>query len=171
MENEYQNDEQQNGGCLSGVGGCLLKIIGAVVFMIFMFIGNSLVRTCTRQQMKQAQREYYSNMPAEERLQNGLKEVRATLPHVVDDVTTCTDIELTATAYTYVYTIDKSIDFATINFTVFDRQTKADIKANKQKLTLVAQLCEETGRKICYRYVSARNGATHTIAFLANELL
>lgn len=51
------------------------------------------------------------------------------------------------------------------------RQKKAEIKANKQKMALIAQLCEETGRKICYRYVSARSGSTHTISFLARELL
>lgn len=170
-ENEYYDEDQQNGGCLSSTGGCLLKVIGTVVFFILMFICNTFVRTCTRQQMKQAQREYYSNMPAEERLQNGLREIRASLPHTVDDVTTCTDIELTSDAYTYVYTIDKSIDFATVNFDAFDQQTKAEIKANKQKMALIAQLCEETGRKICYRYVSARSGSTHTISFLARELL
>lgn len=170
-ENEYQNEEQQNVGCLSGAGGCLVKVIGAVVFFIVMFVGNTLIRTCTRQQMRQAQKEYYSNMPAEDRLQNGVKELRATLPHAVDDVTTCTDVELTADAYTYVYTVDKSIDFSTVNFATFDSETKAGIKANKQKLALVAQLCEETGRKICYRYVSATSGATHTIVFLATELL
>lgn len=171
MDNEYQNEEQQNGGCLSGVGGCLIKVVGGIALFIVMFVGNTFIKTCTRQQMRQARGEYYANMPAEERLQNGLKEIRKALPQYVDDVTTCTDVELTEEAYTYVYTIDESVDFASIDFCAFDSQTRAEIMAGKHKLAVLAQLCEETGRKICYKYVSAKSGATHTIVFLAKELL
>lgn len=167
-ENEYLNEDEQKGGCFTSTLGCVFQIILGIIFMIVMFVGNSMVRSCTRQQMKKSRTEYYS---ANERLQKGVEEVKASLPHQIDDVTKCTDIELTPEAYIYVYTIDESVDFDNTDFAIFDKEVKQEIRANKEKLALVAQLCKETGRKVCYRYVSAKNGKTHTIKFNATELI
>lgn len=163
---EYNSEDR---GCLSKAGGCLGKIIGFILLMIAMTVAKTCAGSMMRNSLRSENCTSVSSSP-EEDLQRGVKLLRADLPHVVDDVTTCTDVELSPDALTYVYAISNSVDFSTIDMQTFDRETRKTIIASKNELAFVADCCDKTNRKVCYRYVSELDGQSHTISFNPGEL-
>lgn len=168
-ENEMIAEEKESRSCLSRLGGCL----GTVVMVILAMCVSSLSKQCGRQAAREYQGEkdayVYNHMTPDERLKKGLQEMGRTLPHRVDDLTMCTNIELDDNFFTYVYEVDSSIDFSETNFNTFDRETRIEIAKHQGDMQLVIDLCRETNRLVRYKYVSLKDSTEHYLVMRSSD--
>ncbi|MBQ6760643.1 MAG: hypothetical protein IJP47_04385 [Prevotella sp.] len=164
-------------------GGCLGKIVMFILALMFMVIAKQCGKLIGRHVGEQAYSStiYHSNGTGsiayssmetyDEQFQRIIKKTVPYLPARVDEVTVWVACELSPDAYVYKYEIDESVDFSTIDFNVYDKDVRDRAKSAKNDMDLIVDLCSKTNRKLCYMYVSKKNGQTHELFIGPEEML
>ena len=151
------------------VGGCLMKIIMFILALLFMVIAKQCGKLMGRHAGEQA---YYSSVETyDEQLLRIIKKTEPDLPIRVDEMMVWVACELRPDAYVYRYEVDESIDFSEVDFKVFDKTIRERAKSAKSDIALIMDLCEKTNRKLCYKYVSKKDGQTHELFIGTEDML
>lgn len=164
-------------------GGCLGKIVMFILALMFMVIAKQ----CGRQMGRLAGEQAYSSTAYNSNSTNSisyssietydeqlLRIIKKTEPHLpirVDEMMVWVACELRPDAYVYRYEVDESIDFSEVDFEVFDKTIRERAKAAKSDVALIMDLCEKTNRKLCYKYVSKKDGQTHELFIGTEDML
>lgn len=164
-------------------GGCMGKIVMFILALMIMGISKQ----CGRQMGKLAGEQAYSSTiyhsngtgsiayssmeTYDEQFQRIIKKTEPHLPVRVDDVMVWVACELRTDAYVYRYEIDESVDFSEVDFNVFDKTIRERAKSAKSDVALIMDLCEKTNRKLCYKYVSKKDGQTHELFIGTEDML
>ncbi|MBQ6760640.1 MAG: hypothetical protein IJP47_04370 [Prevotella sp.] len=149
-------------------GGCLGKIVMFILALMFMVIAKQ----CGRQMGRLAGEQAYSSIETyDEQLLRIIKKTEPHLPIRVDEMMVWVACELRPDAYVYRYEVDESIDFSEVDFNVFDKTIRERAKSAKSDVALIMDLCEKTNRKLCYKYVSKKDGQTHELFIGTEDML
>lgn len=149
-------------------GGCLGKIVMFILALMFMVIAKQ----CGRQMGRLAGEQAYSSIETyDEQLLRIIKKTEPHLPIRVDEMMVWVACELRPDAYVYRYEVDESIDFSEVDFKVFDKTIRERAKSAKSDVALIMDLCEKTNRKLCYKYVSKKDGQTHELFIGTEDML
>lgn len=149
-------------------GGCLGKIVMFILALMFMVIAKQ----CGRQMGRLAGEQTYSSIETyDEQLLRIIKKTEPHLPIRVDEMMVWVACELRPDAYVYRYEVDESIDFSEVDFNVFDKTIRERAKSAKSDVALIMDLCEKTNRKLCYKYVSKKDGQTHELFIGTEDML
>ena len=149
-------------------GGCLGKIVMFILALMFMVIAKQ----CGRQMGRLAGEQAYSSIETyDEQLLRIIKKTEPHLPIRVDEMMVWVACELRPDAYVYRYEVDESIDFSEVDFKVFDKTIREKAKSAKSDIALIMDLCEKTNRKLCYKYVSKKDGQTHELFIGTEDML
>ena len=149
-------------------GGCLGKIVMFILALMFMVIAKQ----CGRQMGRLAGEQAYSSIETyDEQLLRIIKKTEPHLPIRVDEMMVWVACELRPDAYVYRYEVDESIDFSEVDFKVFDKTIREKAKSAKSDVALIMDLCEKTNRKLCYKYVSKKDGQTHELFIGTEDML
>lgn len=149
-------------------GGCLGKIVMFILALMFMVIAKQ----CGRQMGRLAGEQAYSSIETyDEQLLRIIKKTEPHLPIRVDEMMVWVACELRPDAYVYRYEVDESIDFSEVDFNVFDKTIMERAKSAKSDVALIMDLCEKTNRKLCYKYVSKKDGQTHELFIGTEDML
>lgn len=149
-------------------GGCLGKIVMLILALMFMVIAKQ----CGRQMGRLAGEQAYSSIETyDEQLLRIIKKTEPHLPIRVDEMMVWVACELRPDAYVYRYEVDESIDFSEVDFKVFDKTIREKAKSAKSDIALIMDLCEKTNRKLCYKYVSKKDGQTHELFIGTEDML
>lgn len=149
-------------------GGCLGKIVMFILALMFMVIAKQ----CGRQMGRLAGEQAYSSIETyDEQLLRIIKKTEPHLPIRVDEMMVWVACELRPDAYVYRYEVDESIDFSEVDFEVFDKTIRERAKSAKSDVALIMDLCEKTNRKLCYKYVSKKDGQTHELFIGTEDML
>lgn len=149
-------------------GGCLGKIVMFIFALMFMVIAKQ----CGRQMGRLAGEQAYSSIETyDEQLLRIIKKTEPHLPIRVDEMMVLVACELRPDAYVYRYEVDESIDFSEVDFEVFDKTIRERAKSAKSDIALIMDLCEKTNRKLCYKYVSKKDGQTHELFIGTEDML
>ncbi|MCI6861628.1 MAG: hypothetical protein MR860_06535 [Prevotella sp.] len=149
-------------------GGCLGKIVMFILALMFMVIAKQ----CGRQMGRLAGEQAYSSIETyDEQLLRIIKKTEPHLPIRVDEMMVWVACELRSDAYVYRYEVDESIDFSEVDFNVFDKTIRERAKSAKSDVALIMDLCEKTNRKLCYKYVSKKDGQTHELFIGTEDML
>ena len=181
------NSEEAKTGWGSKILGCLWKIFGFFLLMLF-FAG---VKNCSRNQARKALSKSYDNTEyvtstnsssstnsyvsssstnAERKLQKTAREINQDLPRRINNNITQRAITLTPSALVYVYEIDD--DF----FELYRTQALSsngqlnNIKAMYSDMKPMIDLLLETHRGISYKYVCKRSGETNIVEVPYSQL-
>lgn len=149
-------------------GGCLGKIVMFILALMFMVIAKQ----CGRQMGRFAGEQAHSSIETyDEQLLRIIKKTEPHLPIRVDEMMVWVACELRPDAYVYRYEVDESIDFSEVDFNVFDKTIRERAKSAKSDIALIMDLCEKTNRKLCYKYVSKKDGQTHELFIGTEDML
>ena len=149
-------------------GGCLGKIVMFILALMFMVIAKQ----CGRQMGRLAGEQAHSSIETyDEQLLGIIKKTEPHLPIRVDEMMVWVACELRPDAYVYRYEVDESIDFSEVDFNVFDKTIRERAKSAKSDVALIMDLCEKTNRKLCYKYVSKKDGQTHELFIGTEDML
>ena len=149
-------------------GGCLGKIVMFILALMFMVIAKQ----CGRQMGRLAGEQAHSSIETyDEQLLRIIKKTEPHLPIRVDEMMVWVACELRPDAYVYRYEVDESIDFSEVDFKVFDKTIRERAKSAKSDVALIMDLCEKTNRKLCYKYVSKKDGQTHELFIGTEDML
>ena len=149
-------------------GGCLGEIVMFILALMFMVIAKQ----CGRQMGRLAGEQAYSSIETyDEQLLRIIKKTEPHLPIRVDEMMVWVACELRPDAYVYRYEVDESIDFSEVDFNVFDKTIRERAKSAKSDVALIMDLCEKTNRKLCYKYVSKKDGQTHELFIGTEDML
>ena len=149
-------------------GGCLGKIVMFILALMFMVIAKQ----CGRQMGRLAGEQAHSSIETyDEQLLGIIKKTEPHLPIRVDEMMVWVACELRPDAYVYRYEDDESIDFSEVDFNVFDKTIRERAKSAKSDVALIMDLCEKTNRKLCYKYVSKKDGQTHELFIGTEDML
>ena len=149
-------------------GGCLGKIVMFILALMFMVIAKQ----CGRQMGRLAGEQAYSSIETyDEQLLRIIKKTEPHLPIRLDEMMVWVACELRPDAYVYRYEVDESIDFSEVDFKVFDKTIREKAKSAKSDIALIMDLCEKTNRKLCYKYVSKKDGQTHELFIGTEDML
>ena len=149
-------------------GGCLGKIVMFILALMFMVIAKQ----CGRQMGRLAGEQSHSSIETyDEQLLGIIKKTEPHLPIRVDEMMVWVACELRPDAYVYRYEVDESIDFSEVDFNVFDKTIRERAKSAKSDVALIMDLCEKTNRKLCYKYVSKKDGQTHELFIGTEDML
>lgn len=149
-------------------GGCLGKIVMFILALMFMVIAKQ----CGRQMGRLAGEQAHSSIETyDEQLLRIIKKTEPHLPIRVDEMMVWVACELRPDAYVYRYEVDESIDFSEVDFNVFDKTIRERAKSAKSDVALIMDLCEKTNRKLCYKYVSKKDGQTHELFIGTEDML
>ena len=149
-------------------GGCLGKIVMFILALMFMVIAKQ----CGRQMGRLAGEQAYSSIETyDEQLLRIIKKTEPHLPIRVDEMMVWVACELRSDAYVYRYEVDESVDFSEIDFSVYDKTIRERAKSAKSDIALIMDLCEKTNRKLCYKYVSKKDGQTHELFIGTEDML
>jgi len=149
-------------------GGCLGKIVMFILALMFMVIAKQ----CGRQMGRLAGEQAHSSIETyDEQLLRIIKKTEPHLPIRVDEMMVWVACELRPDAYVYRYEVDKSVDFSEVDFEVFDKTIRERAKSAKSDIALIMDLCEKTNRKLCYKYVSKKDGQTHELFIGTEDML
>lgn len=150
------------------VGGCLMKIIMFILALLFMVIAKQCGKLMGRHAGEQA---YYSSVETyDEQLLSIIKKTVPYLPVRVDEVTVWVACELRPDAYVYRYEVDESVDFSEVDFELYDKTVRDRAKSAKNDIELILDLCNKTNRKLCYMYISKKDGQTHELSISTEDL-
>lgn len=164
-------------------GGCLGKIVMFILALMFMVIAKQCGKLIGRHVGEQAYSStiYHSNGTGstlyssvetyDEQLLRIIKKTEPQLPIRVDEMMVWVACELRSDAYVYRYEVDESIDFSEVDFNVFDKTIRERAKSAKSDVALIMDLCEKTNRKLCYKYVSKKDGQTHELFIGTEDML
>lgn len=168
-----EGNTDNNKGCLATAGGCLLKIIGFMLFIVVL----GYVRTCSKSSMRnmlqseQRMNAAESKEDIDRKIYSTMDELRAQLPQQIDVFTKMKDVAIDDHYFFYILDYEDSDDhLSNADAATMKEAHQQLLKENIPQMRVLVETLIKTNRGLVYRYCGTSSGVCVDIKYSKEEL-
>lgn len=168
-----EENKEQGNGCLGAVGGCLIKIIGLIFFLILM----TGVKTCSRGMMRnslkygETQNIENSKDEIDRQLYETMNELRAELPKKIDEMITQKDVNMDDEYFYYISDMnDSDYPLSIADMSAIKQSHTQLLQTNIPQMKILIEYLIKTNRGLVYRYDGTSSGVSRDVIYSSKEL-